>query len=177
MCLLARENTTRSTAITAVNQRAVGMKIFKYDIRWKIPAAQILCDFHAIYQVNPKISLGKIACDTRVIATDTTGCIFCKEHSASLAHPGYTVAAEFFQTRTVDPATEKLLAALSVGDKDSDRDLVKNTFQAFREHFRVFSPVLPHLVVLAGTFESDSAESDYGEKRASTNYPAEHSDW
>ncbi|KAF7339150.1 hypothetical protein MVEN_01992000 [Mycena venus] len=49
-----------------------------------------------------------------------------------------------------DPATEKLLAALAVEDKSSDRYLVKSTFRAFRGHF--FSPVLPRLVVLAGTF-------------------------
>ncbi|KAJ6617219.1 P-loop containing nucleoside triphosphate hydrolase protein [Mycena sp. CBHHK59/15] len=49
-----------------------------------------------------------------------------------------------------DPATEKLLAALAVEDKNSDRYLVKSTFRAFRGHF--FSPVLPRLVVLAGTF-------------------------
>ncbi|KAJ7710388.1 P-loop containing nucleoside triphosphate hydrolase protein [Mycena rosella] len=49
-----------------------------------------------------------------------------------------------------DPATEMLLAALAVEDKNSDRYLVKSTFRAFRGHF--FSPVLPRLVVLAGTF-------------------------
>ncbi|KAJ7448600.1 P-loop containing nucleoside triphosphate hydrolase protein [Mycena galericulata] len=49
-----------------------------------------------------------------------------------------------------DPATEKLLAALAVEDKNSDRYLVQSTFRAFRGHF--FSPVLPRLVVLAGTF-------------------------
>ncbi|KAF7339143.1 hypothetical protein MVEN_01991200 [Mycena venus] len=49
-----------------------------------------------------------------------------------------------------DPATERLLAALAVEDKNSDRYLVKSTFRAFRGHF--FSPVLPRLVVLAGTF-------------------------
>ncbi|KAJ7880551.1 ABC transporter type 1, transmembrane domain-containing protein [Mycena olivaceomarginata] len=49
-----------------------------------------------------------------------------------------------------DPATEKLLAALAIEEKSSDRYLVKSTFRAFRGHF--FSPVLPRLVVLAGTF-------------------------
>ncbi|KAJ7924025.1 P-loop containing nucleoside triphosphate hydrolase protein [Mycena leptocephala] len=49
-----------------------------------------------------------------------------------------------------DPATEKLLAALAVEDKNSNQYLVKSTFRAFRGHF--FSPVLPRLVVLAGTF-------------------------
>ncbi|KAJ7110721.1 P-loop containing nucleoside triphosphate hydrolase protein [Mycena crocata] len=49
-----------------------------------------------------------------------------------------------------DPATEKLLAALAVEDKTGDRYLAKSTFRAFKSHF--LSPVLPRLLVLAGTF-------------------------
>ncbi|KAF8195279.1 P-loop containing nucleoside triphosphate hydrolase protein [Mycena galopus ATCC 62051] len=49
-----------------------------------------------------------------------------------------------------DPATEKLLAALAVENKDGNQYLVKSTFREFCGHF--FGPVLPRLVVLAGTF-------------------------
>ncbi|KAJ6528440.1 P-loop containing nucleoside triphosphate hydrolase protein [Mycena capillaripes] len=49
-----------------------------------------------------------------------------------------------------DPATAKLLAALAVEDKTSNRYLIKSTFRAFGGHF--LSPVLPRLLALAGTF-------------------------
>ncbi|KAJ7751884.1 P-loop containing nucleoside triphosphate hydrolase protein [Mycena maculata] len=48
-----------------------------------------------------------------------------------------------------DPATEKLLAALATTDETSSRYLVKSTFKAFGAHF--LSPVIPRLLVLAGT--------------------------
>ncbi|KAJ7203983.1 P-loop containing nucleoside triphosphate hydrolase protein [Mycena rebaudengoi] len=49
-----------------------------------------------------------------------------------------------------DPATERLLAALVAGDKTSRRYLVKSTFTAFGGQF--LSPILPRLLMLAGTF-------------------------
>ncbi|KAJ7364775.1 P-loop containing nucleoside triphosphate hydrolase protein, partial [Mycena albidolilacea] len=49
-----------------------------------------------------------------------------------------------------EPATEKLLAALAVEDKDSSRYLARSTFRAFGGHF--LSPVLPRLILLTGTF-------------------------
>ncbi|KAF8171015.1 P-loop containing nucleoside triphosphate hydrolase protein [Mycena galopus ATCC 62051] len=49
-----------------------------------------------------------------------------------------------------DPATEKLLAALAIEDKTSSWYLAKSTFRAFSGHF--LSPILPRLIVLAGTF-------------------------
>ncbi|KAJ6535718.1 P-loop containing nucleoside triphosphate hydrolase protein [Mycena capillaripes] len=49
-----------------------------------------------------------------------------------------------------DPATVKLLAALAVEDRTSNRYLVKSTFRAFGGQF--LSPILPQLLVLAGTF-------------------------
>ncbi|KAJ7764164.1 P-loop containing nucleoside triphosphate hydrolase protein [Mycena maculata] len=48
-----------------------------------------------------------------------------------------------------DPATEKLLAALATTDRTSGRYLVKSTFKAFGGQF--LSPVIPRLLVLAGT--------------------------
>ncbi|KAJ6538295.1 ABC transporter type 1, transmembrane domain-containing protein [Mycena sp. CBHHK59/15] len=49
-----------------------------------------------------------------------------------------------------DPATERLMAALAIEDKTSSRYLAKSTFRAFSGHF--LSPILPRLLVLAGTF-------------------------
>ncbi|KAJ7215431.1 P-loop containing nucleoside triphosphate hydrolase protein [Mycena pura] len=49
-----------------------------------------------------------------------------------------------------DPATEKLLAALAVEDKTSNRYLIKSTFRAFGGHF--LGPVLPGLIIIAGNF-------------------------
>ncbi|KAJ7653006.1 P-loop containing nucleoside triphosphate hydrolase protein [Mycena rosella] len=49
-----------------------------------------------------------------------------------------------------DPATEKLLAALATGDKTSTRYLIRSTFRAFGAQF--LGPVLPRLIMLAGTF-------------------------
>ncbi|KAJ7669754.1 hypothetical protein B0H17DRAFT_1141992 [Mycena rosella] len=49
-----------------------------------------------------------------------------------------------------DPATEKLLAALATGDQTSQRYLIRSTFKAFGAQF--LGPVLPRLIMLAGTF-------------------------
>ncbi|KAJ7644824.1 P-loop containing nucleoside triphosphate hydrolase protein [Roridomyces roridus] len=49
-----------------------------------------------------------------------------------------------------DPATEKLMAALATGDKTNPRYLINSTFRAMGGNF--LSPVLPRLLVLAGTF-------------------------
>ncbi|KAJ7079446.1 P-loop containing nucleoside triphosphate hydrolase protein [Mycena belliarum] len=48
------------------------------------------------------------------------------------------------------PATAALLAALATGDKTDARYLISSTFHAFGPQF--MSPVLPRLLILAGTF-------------------------
>ncbi|KAF7360909.1 hypothetical protein MSAN_01120800 [Mycena sanguinolenta] len=49
-----------------------------------------------------------------------------------------------------DPATEKILAALAIENKDSKWYLAKSTFRAFSGNF--LSPILPRLIMLTATF-------------------------
>ncbi|KAJ7465565.1 P-loop containing nucleoside triphosphate hydrolase protein [Mycena latifolia] len=77
-------------------------------------------------------------------------------HIVPLLYTGYRRRITLPELRNIplylrsDPATEKLMAALAIEDKTSSRYLAKSTFRAFSGHF--LNPILPRLLVLAGTF-------------------------
>ncbi|KAJ6612057.1 P-loop containing nucleoside triphosphate hydrolase protein [Mycena sp. CBHHK59/15] len=77
-------------------------------------------------------------------------------HIVPLLYTGYRRRITLPELRNIplylrsDPATERLMAALAIEDKTSSRYLAKSTFRAFSGHF--LSPILPRLLVLAGTF-------------------------
>ncbi|KAF7344045.1 hypothetical protein MVEN_01694000 [Mycena venus] len=77
-------------------------------------------------------------------------------HIVPLLYTGYRRRITLPELRDIplylrsDPATEKLMAALAIENKTSSRYLAKSTFRAFSGHF--LSPIVPRLLVLAGTF-------------------------
>ncbi|KAF7338983.1 hypothetical protein MVEN_01974500 [Mycena venus] len=102
-------------------------------------------------------------------------------HIVPLLYTGYRRRITLPELRDIplylrsDPATVKLLAALAVEDNTSSRYLAKSTFRAFSGHF--LSPVLPRLLVLAGTFSQVTLVEQMVSYVSDKSIPKERGTW